>query len=159
MFNEDNIPAATMFTPVDFRNYSGNAIMAVQLIDGGMPMANTELGVFADGECRTAAVTNENGIAFLTIPGDDAAVLTFKVVIGEAAADAPETLTYEKDATYGTPKHPFVIDMSDVTGIHALSIDQLESKTIYDLQGRRITAKDVIKNNVYIIDGRKQIVK
>ncbi|MBP5360658.1 MAG: hypothetical protein J6129_04155 [Bacteroidaceae bacterium] len=159
MFNEDNIPAATMFTPVDFRNYSGNAIMAVQLIDGGMPMANTELGVFADGECRTAAVTNENGIAFLTIPGDDAAVLTFKVVIGEAAADAPETLTYEKDATYGSPKHPFVIDMSDVTGIHALSIDQLESKTIYDLQGRRITAKDVIKNNVYIIDGRKQIVK
>ena len=94
-----------------------------------------------------------------TFPGDETAVLTFKVVIGEGAADAPETLTYEKDATYGSPKHPFVIDMSDVTGVHALSIDQLDSKTIYDLQGRRITAKEVIKNNVYIIDGRKQIVK
>ena len=156
---DDAIVGASMFTPVDFRNYSGNAIMAVQLIDGGLPMANTELGVFVDGECRTAAVTNDNGMAFLTIPGDETAVLTFKVVIGEGAADAPETLTYEKDATYGSPKHPFVIDMSDVTGVHALSIDQLDSKTIYDLQGRRITAKDVIKNNVYIIDGRKQIVK
>ena len=49
--------------------------------------------------------------------------------------------------------------MSDVTGIHSMSIDQLDAKTIYDLQGRRITAKEVIKNNVYIIDGRKLIVR
>ena len=49
--------------------------------------------------------------------------------------------------------------MSDVTGLQSLSIDQLETKSIYDLQGRKITAKDVIKNNVYIIDGKKRIVK
>lgn len=147
------------FKPVDFRNYSGNAIMTVQIMNGKQPMSNTELGIFIDDECRASAVTDSRGIAYLTIPGDDSAKLTFKIVVGNDIADANETLTYEKDAVYGSPKHPLVIDISTVTGILSMNIDLLGSKTIFDLQGRRISPQNVIKNNIYIIDGQKCFVR
>ena len=52
------------FTPIDYHDYSGNAIMAARIVMNGQPVLNAEVGVFADDECRATAVTNANGIAY-----------------------------------------------------------------------------------------------
>ena len=147
------------FTPVDFRLYSGNAIMAAKVVVAGKAVANAEIGVFADGECRASGVTNENGVAYLTIPGDDAATLTFKVAMGDQEADAAETLDYEADAAYGSPARPFVIDLDNATGIETVQADS-ENQDVYDLQGRKITQKmSRLSKGIYIVNGKKQFVK
>ncbi len=147
------------FTPVDFRNYAGNAIMAAKIVAAGKPVTNAELGVFADGECRAAAMTNEKGVAYLTIPGDDAAVLTFKVAVDDKEAEAAESVAYEVDGVYGSPKHPFVIDLSGATEIEMVASDD-ERVEIYDLQGRKVTSENArLNKGVYIVNGRKQVVK
>ncbi len=150
-----------MFHPVDFRLYPDNAIMAAKLKDDGMTLANVEIAVFAGNECRTTAVTNEEGIAYLTIPGDEACELTFKVAIAGEVVDAPLTLTYETDAIYGTPRRPMVIDLGSATGIRG--IVNGDGDDIYDLSGRKIVNESStnrkLNKGVYIINGQKKTVK
>ena len=74
----------SVFKPVNFRKYANNAIMTVRIVANGKALGHSELGVFADDECRTAAQTNEEGVAYLTIPGDDEVTLTFKVAVGDS---------------------------------------------------------------------------
>ena len=145
-----------IFNAVDYRNYSGNAIMSAKVMNGNAPMVNVEIGVFADGECRTVAKTNENGIAYLTIPGDDAAVLTFRVAKGAEISDANETLLYETDAVFGTPMNPFVLSIGGTTGINVSEADETTGSA-YDLLGRKIESST--GNGIIIIDGKKQLVK
>ena len=120
------------------------------------------MAAFAGDECRTAAVTNEEGVAFLTIPGDEPCELTFKVAVAGEVVDAPLTLTYETDAIYGTPKHPMVMSLGDANGIREILNDN-SSESIYDISGRKIVNRQSsnrkLQNGVYIINGQKQIVK
>lgn len=147
-----------MFNAVDYHTYSGNAIMSAKLMNDGAPVANAEFAVFADGECRAVAKTNEKGIAYLTIPGDDAATLTFKAVIGAQTVDFAETLTYETDAVYGTPMNPIVLKLggttrvSEVEGFNA-------SESVYDIQGRKIERISGTEGGIFIINGQKRTVK
>ena len=149
------VNSSSVFNAVDYRNYSGNAIMSAKVMNGNAPMANVEIGVFADGECRAVAVTNENGIAYLTIPGDEAAVLTFRIAKGAEISDAHETLLYETDAVFGTPMNPFVLSVGGTTGINVSTEDNTGSA--YDLQGRKIESAS--GSGIIIIDGKKQLVK
>ena len=148
--------SSSVFNVVDYRNYSGNAIMSAKVMNGNAPMANVEVGVFADGECRAVAVTNENGIAYLTIPGDEAAVLNFRIAKGADISDANETLLYETDAVFGTPMNPFVLSIGGTTGINVSAADETAGSA-YDLQGRKIESST--GNGIMIIDGKKQLVK
>ncbi len=143
------------FSPVDFRMYSGNAIMAAKVISGKTPVANVEIAVFAGDECRAVAVTNQSGIAYLTIPGDDVATLTFKIVHGTDIIDSEETVLYETDAILGTPLNPFIIRLADYSGIDE------NSESIYDMQGRKVTpdSQSVQKNEILIINGQKHIAR
>lgn len=145
------------FTPVNFRNYPDNAIMAVKVVANGMSMSDIEVGVFADEECRTAAVTNANGIAYLTIPGEEECELSFRVAIDDEVLTAPLTLTYESDAIYGTPKSPIVIDLTNVaTGIGGMGDGQ--DGDVYDISGRKMDSRK-LQRGVYIINGQKKTVK
>lgn len=151
-----------VFTPVDFRNYPDNAIMAVKVVSGGQTLSNAELGVFVGDECRTAAVTNDEGIAYLTIPGDETCELTFKIASDNEVVDVPFTLTYETDAVFGTPLYPMVISFNETDGIWKV-LSGTGNDTIYDLSGRKI-ANDVLSNGklnkgLYIINGQKKAVK
>ncbi|MCR4920936.1 MAG: LamG domain-containing protein [Bacteroidaceae bacterium] len=154
--------ASKTFTPINFRSYPDNAIMAVKLVDKGRPLSNMELGVFAGDECRAAAMTNDEGIAYLTIPGDEACELTFKVALGNEVVDVPFTLTYETDAVYGTPKHPVIINLRDTDGIFEIH-DGVGNTSIYDLSGRKIdnsqSSGHRLQKGVYIINGQKRTVK
>ena len=140
-----------IFQPVDYRNYSGNATMAVKVLKDNAPLANAEIGVFADGECRAAAVTNNAGIAYLTIPGDDAVELTFKVADGANVTDIANVISYETDGIYGTPKNPIVFGIGNTTGIGAIE-SASGSDFEYDLMGRK--AADSQKG-IRIREGKK----
>lgn len=151
----------TYFSPVNFRNYANNAIMTVKLTAAGKALSNMELGVFADDECRTAALTNSEGFAYLTIPGDDVATLAFKVAIGDKVFEASKTVNYEVDGVYGSPDSPLVIDLGEATGIWEI-LNGDNDASVYDLQGRKVDLKDnrrKLSKGVYIINGQKKTVK
>ena len=157
---------STVFTPVNFRKYSDNAIMAVKVVDGSKALGNIELGVFAGdaldseaSECRAAAFTNSEGIAYLTIPGDVETTLSFKVALGDQLINATTTLNYEVDGVYGSPKHPIVIDLSDQTGIREIASDE-QGASVYDLQGRKVVTGQSghrkLSKGIYIVNGQKK---
>jgi hypothetical protein len=147
------------YTPVDYHNYSGNAIMTAMVMAAGKPLAHADLGVFANGECRAAATTNSDGVAYLTIPGDDNVTLSFKVTVNGKETEAEETLNYVNDAAYGSPQHPYVIKLNDVTGIREIGADD-ESATVYDLKGRKVSEDPSrLSRGVYIMNGKKKAVK
>ena len=146
------------FDVVDARNYPDNAIMAAKVVAGAKKLAGVELAAFAGTECRSAAVTNEQGVAFLTIPGDEPCELTFKMSIAGEMVDVPLILTYETNAIYGTPMNPVVIDMANqATCISGLT-PALTEGSVYDLSGRKMNNEKQLKG-VYIVNGQKKIVK
>ena len=156
---EDDTQSGRFYTPVNFHNYAGNAIMTAKVVLDGKPVPHAEIGVFANGECRAAAVTNERGVAYLTIAGEGAETLTFRVLSGSAQAEASETIVYEQDAVYGSPKRPFVIDLGGATGIGEYAAGGAE-ESAYDLQGRKISSRIARQSKgIYIINGQKQVVK
>jgi hypothetical protein len=148
---------STAFTPVDMSNYSSNAIMTVRLVAGNMAVAQAEVGVFAGEECRAASQTNDNGIAFLTIPGDDEVTLTFKVAKGSQTIDVEKTVNFEIDGVYGSPQHPLVIDLGGTTGIWEM-LNANGNETIYDVSGRKLNNQK-LRKGVYIINGQKKTVR
>ena len=151
-----------MFHPVDYHLYPDNAIMTAMLKADGMTLAGVEIAVFAGDECRTTSVTNEQGIAYITIPGDESCTLTFKAAIGNEVVTAPLSLTFETDAIYGTPMHPIVINLGETDGIQEIGSGK-DNESIYDLSGRKIVNDDStnrkLNKGVYIINGQKKTVK
>jgi len=149
------------FTPVDYHNYSNNAIMTVRVMHSGQPVAHLELGVFVDNECRTADVTDENGVAFLTIPGDNIGTMSFKLAVGDEIVEAAESFTYEADAIYGSPSNPVVIDLGNATGIGTIDNALFTMDSYYDLSGRKFVKPSTrqMSKGIYIINGQKQVVK
>ncbi len=149
-----------LFTPIDCSDYSNNAVMSAQVVLAGQAVAGAELGVFADGECRAAAVTNANGVAYLTIPGDDPTTLTFQVAFGNDVVTADETVTYQIDGVYGTPMHPMVINLSNAQGIMSIDFGKWAAGSVYDLQGRKLQTDDEgrkLRRGVYIVNGQKKV--
>ena len=154
---------ASAFNPVNVHKYPYNAMMSVRLLNGGITMPNTEVGVYAEDECRAKAQTNAQGVAYLTIPGEDETTLTFKVAVGDQIVDAPTVVNFEADGVYGTPKNPVIIDIDEATSMS----EELRGKSeesVYDLSGRVVNAKhstlnSQLKKGVYIINGQKKAVR
>ena len=143
------------FTPIDFHTYSSNAIMALKVMQAGsQPLSNVEVGVFADDECRASAFTSEDGTAWLTIPGDEEAALSFRIAIGDQVLQYAETVNYEADAIYGSPLHPLVLDLGEIGDLSG----DAWSGTWYDISGRKVL-KGQVPQGVYIVNGQKRVVK
>jgi hypothetical protein len=128
----------------------------------GSPVANVELGVFAGDECREAAVTDEQGMIYITIPGDEPCKLTFSTAInGQCSMVNGQSITYETDAVIGSPRAPYVIDLGKATGIAESKIENLQIENTYDLQGRKINGQpstvNGLRKGVYIINGQKTV--
>ena len=139
------------FQPVDYHSYSGNATMSVKVLKDNVPVANAEIGVFADGECRAAAVTDDAGMAYLTIPGDDAVELSFKIAKDAQVSDIGGVINYETDGIYGSPENPIVFSMGQTTGIGIIEV-AVESESEYDLLGRKVTDS---QEGIRIREGKK----
>ena len=132
-------PAAATgtFLPVDFHAFSDNLTMAVKVLKSGQILKNVALGIFADGECRAAAVTDENGLAYLTVPGDKPVKLTLKVAQGADITELKGNLDYVSDAILGTPQHPLMLDLDSPTGID-LTGATVQEGVAFDILGREI---------------------
>jgi len=118
------------FSPVNFRNYPDNAIMAVKAVADGKALAGIEVAAFADDECRTAAVTNDEGIAFLTIPGDETCELTFKVASDAAAAELPVSaeVIFDDAATGIEDSGTITIDGESESGGNVYAIEWTDAE-------------------------------
>ncbi|MBO7139526.1 MAG: LamG domain-containing protein [Prevotella sp.] len=149
------------FTPVDYHNYPYNMVLIAQVVNDGTAISGAELGIFAGDECREAAITDERGMVYITIPGDNATTLTFRVAIdGETSMVNGQSITYKTDAVIGSPSHPFIINLGEATGIASINGDDSSLSTTYDLQGRKVKTTDQshkLRKGVYIVDGQKKV--
>ena len=59
----------------------------------------------------------------------------------------------------GLDKLEILFNGDFVTGINGINNNDTEVKTVYDLQGRRLPAEAATKKGVYIINGKKVVVK
>ena len=159
-------PYSKLFTPVDYRNYAENMVLIAQVVRNGLPVAGAELGIFAGDQCRESAVTDGKGMVIITVPGDAATQLTFRVADGSDVYYAGESVSYKTDDVIGTPRTPFVIELGNATGIGALPMDNgqwtmdHEAGAVYDLQGRKVKVGEKdnrLRKGVYIVNGKKQV--
>ena len=115
----------------DIHAYPHNmTVMAVvELNDEELNSENYELAAFANGECRGSAKLTyveplNRHVAFLTIAGNDAAELGFRLYDAETGTeyyDAEETLSFAVNATIGEPEDVFVVHFRGTTGMDELS--------------------------------------
>ncbi|MBO7115205.1 MAG: hypothetical protein J6V95_08535 [Bacteroidaceae bacterium] len=143
-----------MFQAVDFRTYSNNLTMAAKLIKDGKPLANAELGLFADGECRASEITDEKGMVYLTVPGDNKVEMTMKVALGAEIIPLKGSLEYVSDAILGTPQNPLMLDMDSPTGMGLINVSDGNGIS-YDMQGREISDDADIQGKIIISDRKK----
>lgn len=156
-------PRTDIFTPVDDALYAGNMTVVAQITYDGLPLADAEVGVFAGDECRTHEYSDANGIVYLTIPGDRAERLTFRVAANGMEYITDATLTYEDDGVVGNRREPFVIAFTHDTPTVISGIDANDADADWcDLSGRRLP-KAPQADGVYLLtkDGktRKVVVR
>jgi hypothetical protein len=125
-------------------------------------VAGAEVGIFAGDECRQAAVTDDQGMIYVTVPGDEPTELRFVIATDGQLLEAANTITYANDAVCGAPRTPFILDLGTATGISSLSYLTDADTKCFDLQGRRVNSQ-ILKSKsrqakgVYIINGQKQV--
>ena len=153
----------TAFSPIDHHTYSGNMnIVALVTIDG-QPLANGEIAVFAGEECRSATLTDDEGMAYITVPGEDATELTFRTYCQGVLISSKQQCTYANNGVIGSHRLPLAVAFfeEDATAVNATT-DRAED-TIYDLAGRKLenshTAKRSLQQGIYIVNGKKMAVK
>lgn len=161
MVKENSEEFATAFTPVDYRNYPANMVLIAKVVAGGEPVEGIEVGVFAGEECREAAITDERGMIYITIPGDEPCELTFRIATnGQCLMANSQPITYETDAVVGTPKAPYIIDLGEATDIADINAILNGNGDVYDLQGRKVQVNDQnhkLRKGVYIVNGQKKV--
>ena len=131
-----------VFVPTDNSQFPGNMTVVARVTYDGQPLANSEIGVFNGDECRTAEFTNDNGIVFLTIPGNGGEELSFIIPYDGVMLKSTATISYEDDGIIGSPNTPYAIDFNEdsiVTSIAGLS-DSSSNENWYNVNGIRINA-------------------
>jgi hypothetical protein len=101
----------------------------VELNDEELNSENYELAAFANGECRgsvklTYVEPLDRRVAFLTIAGNDAVELAFRLYDAETGVeyyDAEESLSFTVNAIVGEPEDVFVVHFRGTTGMDELS--------------------------------------
>lgn len=148
--NADDSRLPEIFTPVDDALFAGNMTVVAQVTYDGAPLANVEVGVFAGDECRAHEYSDANGIVYLTIPGDRAEQLGFRVSYANEEYLTEATITYEDDGVVGNRRNPFLIAFTHdtPTALNAAEADN-GSYGWTDLSGRRL-AKAPQADGVYI---------
>lgn len=153
-----------VFAPTDYHQFSENMTMVAQVRINGLPAADVEVGVFAGDQCRTAEVSDANGIVYLTIPGEGYAQLTLRATDGQTTYTVEKTLEYANDQMIGSTHEPFIINF-DITGISTVENGTGGDDRLYDLQGRRVqrqaenTERPTLRKGVYIENGQKRVIK
>ena len=142
--------------PTDF---AGNmTIFAVVRDDAGLPVANAEVAVLAGSQCRTVARSDADGVVCLTVPGDEAAALSFDV----DDAHASNEIVFSDNAMLGSPADPYVISVGASSGslsgsdavvvevypnpaaevLHVDASAAVENVSVFSIAGQRVYSAD-----------------
>ncbi len=126
--------------------FKDNMTMIAVVMNGDEVVENAQVSVYDGAELR--AISTEavkNGRHFLTIGGTagEADALTFVISSEDGDFVATETVTFKADAHYGTMAEPFVLQLSEATGIDmAQGGINIKSINLYDGSGRMVRSTE-----------------
>ena len=92
--------------------------------------------------------------------GNDKVVLRLTEAVktnGTYTITVPEGYIYDYDEAICNPEFTLTYTVDTVNGISTVTIDSLEGKTIFTIDGRKVSGK--LQRGAYIIDGQKKFVK
>lgn len=153
----------SMFSPVPEGTYSGNMTAIAVVKREGEVVNDGELAAFVDNECRTATTYVEEGLRFLTIPGEGSgATIRLYFYDENHLLLAAEMLTYADDAFVGSVDEPFVINLDNATvSILDVVMPADSEGRVFDLFGRKVLDSEsdiqTLPKGVYVRDGKKII--
>lgn len=135
-----------VFVPIDNSLYPGNMTVVARVTYEGQPLADSEIGVFNGDECRTAGFTNDEGIVFLTIPGNGSEELSFIIPFNGVMLKSSTTLSYEDDGIVGSPSNPFAVGFGeDSTETDISGMAGSDSKECwYTIDGIRLSGRPTL---------------
>ena len=99
-----------------------NMTMIAVVMDGDKMVEDAEVSVYAGAELRglsTAAISN--GKHFITIGGENAEVLTYVVKTAEGEYQLQQADIFQKDMAKGSVAQPYVLQLSEATGISLIN--------------------------------------
>ncbi len=114
LFMTTALPTWAIFNPVDPYRFPNNMTMVIQLKNGEEIVDTCEVAAFINGECRDAQRA-ERGLYFLVIPGDGGGQkVEIRTCLDDKIVTIDNSIVFQSDKNIGTPKKPYVIDISEV---------------------------------------------
>lgn len=127
--------------------FKGNESYAFKLLrtdsKNGQPSydADDVVGVFVGDECRTAEVTDADGYAYFTVPGEGKCNLRFLMVKNGDVWLAEATVDFIEDAICGSYKQPLELTFGKITYVGGIAVDADDNARWFDVHGRMLNGK------------------
>lgn len=134
-------PKQFAFTPVDHHKYPSNMTITARVTFNDEVQQGAEVGVFAGDECRTAEVTDADGYAYFTVPGEGKCNLRFLMVKNGDVWFADATVDFTEDAICGSYKQPLELTFGKTTYVDGIAIDADDNTRWFDVHGRVLNGK------------------
>ncbi len=145
---------ANFFSPVDENKYPDNMSIVARLVCDGLQVDTAEIAAFIDNECRATARAND-GLYWLMVQGEDSGqLIQLCMVYNGEVVTIDQSLTFIGDANVGLPWSPYVIDISEVTGVASLRTDDDGDTTYYLPNGIQVEKSMLHSGQVYIVRGK-----
>ena len=139
---------------VNRSNFADNMTVVAE-VDGLTDVDEWVLGAFVGSECRGEGRAVRDGIMFIGIAGKNGEKMSFRLHntrTGEEF-DITESLKFQQKA--GSLKAPLRLTSEGATGISEIvNSKSSDSKSIYDLSGRRIMTPT---KGIYVVNGKKVV--
>lgn len=151
----------------DIHKYPNTMNVTARLYIANEELTGDTYNVYAMSGSEVRGVGKRiNDKYYITVYGDDAADISFIVEDTGTGSTyiSTETLAFHSDVV-GSRKSPYAINLNETTGFDVLTGDYSHKMKVYSIQGLLIkadaTVNDIKKlsKGIYIVDGRKFIVK
>lgn len=129
------------FSPIDHHKYPSNMTITARVTFNDEVQQGAEVGVFAGDECRTAEVTDADGYAYFTVPGEGKCNLRFLMVKNGDVWLAEATVDFIEDAICGSYKQPLELTFGKITYVGGIAVDADDNARWFDVHGRMLNGK------------------
>lgn len=129
------------FSPIDHHKYPSNMTITARVTFNDEVQQGAEVGVFAGDECRTAEVTDADGYAYFTVPGEGKCNLRFLMVKNGDVWLAEATVDFTEDAICGSYKQPLELTFGKITYVDGIAVDADDNTRWFDVHGRMLNGK------------------
>ncbi len=140
----------SVFAPIDHHKYPGNMTITARVTFDGEVMQDTEVGVFAGEECRTAETTGADGYAYFTVPGDGKCSLRFRMVRDGVTWLSDMAVDFSEDAMCGSYRQPLEVTFGKTTGVAGIAGSNGADVQWYGVDGTPLGGKPAVPG-VYVI--------